>query len=312
MVEIDPQLGAIFAAAVPVTERPTIAQMRERSRQRSQVLSAAIGDRFTPARSYDLTVANLSARVYWPDRPGPLPTVVYLHGGGWVMGNRDSHAAPAQRICVEGGVVVVAVDYRLAPEYAFPTAFEDCLAAVKEIAQRVDEFGGAELALAGASAGAQLGASVAMALPGQGVQLAAQLVLFPTTDASGGYADAEVNARYPSRHTRDLNYGLTMTELRWFVQQYLPNERDWADWRASPLFGDLSQMPPTVLHTAGYDLLCDEGNALAAAIAAAGVPVVHREFANLTHAFVTYSGLSAAADAATSLGVADLMALLGR
>src|SRR6202012_5438372 len=139
---------------------------------------------------------------------GPVPTVAFFHGGGWVIGDLDTHRAGAERLCAQLGAVVVAVDYRRAPEHPFPAAFDDCLAATREIGRRLDEFGRAGLVLAGDSAGGQLGISVAMACRAAGPPVAAALLLYPVTDVRGRYRDTGVNATYPSRRIRAEGYGL--------------------------------------------------------------------------------------------------------
>jgi acetyl esterase len=140
------------------------------------------------------------------------------------------------------------------------------------------------------------------------------VLLYPVTDVQGGYRDAIVNAAYPSRLERAEGYGLTTAEMSWFVDQYLPESTDeqGTDWRVSPLHGELAGLPPAVVHTAGFDPLRDEGNALARALAAARVPVIHREFDTLAHSYAGYGGVSAAAEVAASAAASDLLHLIDR
>jgi acetyl esterase len=308
MAEFDPDIaawqGAIYSAALS----PTLDELRAGHRDRNAALYAEIAGRYVPAATEDAVVAGLAARVYRPAVAGPVPTIVYFHGGGWVLGGLDTHRGVAERLCVQAGAVVVAVAYRRAPEHAFPAAFDDCHAAAVDIAARSSEFGAGPLVVAGDSAGAQLALSVAMASRSAGPAIAAQLLFYPVTDVGGAYRLASVNARYPSRVERAEGFGLTTLDMTWFVDQYAPIEDD---WRASPLRGELAGLPPTVIHTASFDPLRDEGNALAAALVDAGVAVVHREFDSLPHSYLGYGGVSPAAEAAASMAALDLGQLLG-
>ncbi|MGI5200705.1 alpha/beta hydrolase fold domain-containing protein [Spirillospora sp. CA-108201] len=165
-------------------------------------------------------------------------------------------------------------------------------------------------AVAGDSAGGQLAASAAIACRDRGVPLAAQLLIVPVTDVAGGYADPDVNARYPSRAERAEGYGLTLAGMRWFSELYDPPAAG-EGWQASPLRApDLGGVAPAVVHTAGFDVLRDEGDAYAAALRAAGVPVVHRRWPTLNHGFFGLGGVSAAADRAVRRAGADLRAVL--
>ncbi|MBD2895919.1 Acetyl esterase [Actinomadura sp. RB99] len=241
--------------------------------------------------------------------PGPRPAeaaVAFFHGGGWIAGDLRTHRQHMRRLAVGTGAAVIGVDYRLAPEHPFPAAFDDCLAATLHLAAART----GPLAVAGDSAGGQLAASVALACRDRGVELAGQLLVVPVTDATGGYADPDVNALYPSRAERADGHGLTLAGMRWFTELYRPPGRG-DDWRVSPLrAADLAGAAPAAIHTAGFDPLRDEGGAYAAALAAAGVPVVHREWPTLNHGFFGLGGVSATADRAARQAAADLSALL--
>lgn len=225
----------------------------------------------------DTTVAGaegpLPARVYRPLGDGPFPTVVLLHGGGFVIGDLDTHAAMARSIAAGAGAVVVAVDYRLAPEAKFPAAAEDAIAAVRDVQSRLAEYGGNEvLAVAGDSAGGNLSAVAAQHVPG----IAAQLLVYPATDVLGEYASREANA---------TGYFLDQPTLIWFIGHYADTAADLADPKISPLHGELAGQPPAVVVTAEYDPLRDEGIAYADALAAAGVPVHQTTYPGLIHGF---------------------------
>lgn len=225
----------------------------------------------------DATVAGaegpLPARVYRPVGDGPFPTVVLLHGGGFVIGDLDTHAAMARSIAAGAQAVVVAVDYRLAPEAKFPAAAEDAIAAVRDVQSRLSEYGGSEvLAVAGDSAGGNLSAVAAQHVP----DIAAQLLVYPATDVLGEYASREENA---------TGYFLDQPTLIWFIGHYADTASDLADPKISPLHGELAGQPPAVVVTAEYDPLRDEGIAYADALAAAGVPVHQTTYPGLIHGF---------------------------
>jgi acetyl esterase len=164
--------------------------------------------------------------------------------------------------------------------------------------------------VAGDSAGGQLAASVAIAVRDSGWPLAAQLLLYPVTDLRGRYADPEFNALYPSRGEHRDGPGLMLAGMAFFAASYLaPDDAD--DWRASPIVAELAGVAPAIVHTAHLDVLRSEGNDLAERLMAAGVPVRHREFANLNHSYFGLGGVSAVADAAATQAADDLRELLG-
>ncbi|MCX4672335.1 alpha/beta hydrolase [Streptomyces sp. NBC_01381] len=247
---------------------------------------------------------SVPARVYRPHATTPAPTVVYLHGGGWVAGDLDTHDVHARTLCHDLAAVVVSVDYRLAPEHRFPAAVEDAYTALTWVAQHVEAFGGdpARLAVGGDSAGATLAAVCAQQAHADGLSLAAQLLVYPSTDMAGAY---------PSRAENGEGYFLTTTELRWFFEQYLgvspadpasdASAAFGADPRVAPLRAkDLSGLAPAVVATAEYDPLRDEGDAYAEALRGAGVRVEHRRFDGLVHGFYGMDHISPAAGAATA------------
>ncbi len=265
-----------------------------------------------PAIVVDTAVGAVPARLCRPDVPGPRPTIVYLHGGGWIAGGTDTHAQHVRRLCVEASAVVVSVDYRLAPEHPFPAAFDDGLAVTRWAFSHIDDLGGdpARVVVAGDSAGGQLAASVALACRDAALPLAAQLLIVPVTDLLGGYTDPEVNALYPSRALRAEGHGLTTLAMADFTRLYGVDPAA-PDWRSSPLrAADVSGVAPAVIHTAGFDPLCDEGSAYARRLTAAGVRVIERRWPTLNHGYFSLGGVSAAAEAAAQSAARDLTALL--
>lgn len=250
-----------------------------------------------PVRSVeDVTLpgpaGDLAARVYRPDAEGARPTVVLFHGGGWVIGDLDTHDNMARSICRDCEAVVVSVDYRLAPEAPFPAAVEDALAATRWVASRLADLGGdGRLAVAGDSAGGNLAAVVAQQLrDAGGPALTAQLLVYPAVDVTGDYASRWENAE---------GYFLDLPTMAWFMDHYAADAALHEDPRISPLrHTDLSGLPPAVVVTAEYDPLRDEGEAYAEALVAAGVPVEVRRFDGMIHGFFDMGAFSPGAQAA--------------
>ncbi len=291
------------------------------ARQHARITNAAARSRLRLAATteHDVSADGVPARVFRPAEGDVAGTLLYFHGGGWIFGGIDTHLHHARRLAVEAGVVVVSVDYRLAPEHAFPAAYDDCLAATRWAAGSLAELGGAAagLVVGGDSAGAQLAASVAIACRDTGLDLAAQLLVVPVVDARGAYADPGRNAEYPSRAENATGYGLLLATMAAFVDHYaVGSEDDWADdWRVSPILaraapGSLAGLAPAIVHTAGFDVLRDEGRAYADALSAAGTPVTFRTWPTLHHSFLGLGGVSAAADAAAAQVSADVRAAL--
>ncbi|HUR13394.1 MAG TPA: alpha/beta hydrolase [Mycobacteriales bacterium] len=243
------------------------------------------------------------ARVYRPHVEGPVPTVMFAHGGGYVLGDLDTHDPQARFICAEVGAVVVSIDYRLAPEHPFPSGHLDVVAGLRHVAAAVGELGGdpARLAVAGDSGGANLSAGAAVVARDEGIALAAQLLLYPSTDFTE-------EATYPSRVENAEGMLLSVDDMRWFRQHYLA---DPSDVRASLLHHpDLTGVAPAVVATAECDPLRDEGEAYAEALRAAGVPVVARRYDGLPHGFFGLGHVHPVSDKASREACADLKELL--
>jgi acetyl esterase len=231
------------------------------------------------------TVAGLEARVYRPEGEGPWPTMLYLHGGGFVIGDLDTHDQVCRRICAGASCVVVSVAYRLAPEAPFPAAVEDAEAALLWVSERLGDFGGDDLlAVGGDSAGGNLAAVVAQR---HRDLVGAQVLIYPATHPLGDY---------PSRVENAEGYLLEAATMEWFFVHYGATDPD--DPRVAPLLGDLAGVAPAVVVTAEYDPLRDEGEAYADALAAAGVPVDRVRYDGLVHGFLDMAVTSPAAAAA--------------
>jgi acetyl esterase len=256
----------------------------------------------------------LAARVYRVASQ-KSPTVVFFHGGGWVAGDLDTHDRQARWLAIETGSVVVSVDYRRPPETRFPGAFEDAFAAMRDVVDRIAEFGGDRLrtGVAGDSAGGNLAACAAIACRDAGIKLAGQLLVYPVTDAFGNYANAKQNARYPSRAENAEGYFLSRAVMQWFCGHYLASAKDGADWRVSPLRAKShAGLAPAVVTTAWFDPLRDEGAAYAAALKEAGVPTRHHQGAGLIHGYFGLGDASEVARAEAQRARADFKILLHR
>jgi len=223
---------------------------------------------------------DIPARLYDPRASRePGPAVVFFHGGGFVIGDLDSHGSFTAEMARVLDLPVIAVDYRLAPEFPWPAAPDDCEAAARWVASSPTELGRSitSLILSGDSAGGNLTIVAAAALRDQPakVPVIAQLPFYPATDASKDY---------PSYAEFSEGYLLTRDSMEWFMAAY-KSEVDHI--RSSPLLGDLAGMPPAVVVTASLDPIRDQGRAYAAALALAGVPVVFREAKGNIHGFIT-------------------------
>jgi acetyl esterase len=256
----------------------------------------------------------LAARVYRTGS-GISPTVVFFHGGGWVAGDLETHDRQARWLAIETGAVVVSVDYRRPPETRFPGAFEDAFAAMRDVSECIAAFGGdgRRLGVAGDSAGGNLAATIAIACRDAGIKLSAQLLVYPVTDVFGNYADANENARFPSRTENAEGYFLSRAVMEWFAGHYLSHKSHGADWRVSPLRSkDLKGLAPAIVCTAWFDPLRDEGVAYAAALSAADVATRHHSGAGLIHGYFGLGEASETARAEAQRARADFKALLER
>jgi acetyl esterase len=275
--DIEKVLAGMLAAPGPPAHEIPIAEARINHRMETEALCGT-GPELPSVR--DLAVpgaADIPVRVYAPDADGPLPIVVWLHGGGWALGSVDTYDAPVRALARAAGALVVSVEYRLAPEHRYPAAVEDSLAAMRWAAATGAELGGdpSRLAVAGDSAGGNLAAVVARRMRGE-LDLRLQLLVYPVCDAG-------VNT--PSFREFGERFGLTAAGMTRFWRLYLDGG-DATDPDASPMRDpDLSGVAPAYVLTAEYDVLRDEGEAYARALEAAGVPVTLRRFDGTIHGF---------------------------
>ncbi|MDL2409361.1 alpha/beta hydrolase [Rhizobium calliandrae] len=227
---------------------------------------------------------SITVRIYRgfgaPSKDGP--GLLYFHGGGWVIGNLDSHDEICRWFANLGKCTVICPDYRLAPEHKFPAGLMDCAAALGFMAKSATDFGIdlRRIAVAGDSAGGNLAAVLAvMSRSGAAPRLAAQLLIYPNTDAT---QTADSYRRYAT------GFGLTATTMKWFRDYYVRTAADIVDWRVSPLRAEsVAGAAPAFIATAGYDILVDEGTAYAERLRQEGVRVVLRHWPGQIHGFVS-------------------------
>jgi acetyl esterase len=242
-----------------------------------------------------------------PTKASTLPVLVYYHGGGWTIGDLDTHDVLCRELCKGSGAVVVAVDYRMAPEHRFPAAVDDCIAATAWVHRHASELGvdRARLAVGGDSAGGNLAAVVAIAARDGGtLPIAYQLLIYPATDMRRGH---------PSHASNGSGYLLTTETIDYYHDHYIAEPAHDLDWRASPLLHpDLSRLPPALVLTAGFDPLRDEGLEYANRLVAAGNRATYVCFERQIHGFITMGKVIDEANAAVTLCAGELARVLAR
>jgi acetyl esterase len=284
-----PEARALFLAgrAVLSPEPQEVAEIRELATPRADA-------RAIPSRLYrPLGAAPASM----------LPGLVFFHGGGWVIGDLETHDTMCRHLANAANCAVVAVDYRLAPEHKFPAAVEDCFAATEWVAENGAALGidGERLAVGGDSAGGNLAAVTSLLARDRGAPpLRYQLLFYPPVDFAGRHAS---HARFAE------GYLLTTATMRWFSEQYLPGPEDVANWCAAPLqAANLAGLPPAYVLTAGFDPLCDEGVAYVERLREHGVAVCHRHVPDQIHGFLLMGKIVRAAPSELDRAAAALRA----
>jgi acetyl esterase len=271
-----------------------------------QAAAARTSDHRVPVSGGEIDV-----RLHWPlgaeDAAEPLPVLVYLHGGGFTVGNLETSDSTATELANASGCAVVNVDYRLAPEHPFPTPLEDCYAALSWVVDHAGALGvdGARIAVGGDSAGGNLSAAVCLlAKQRGGPAVRFQLLIYPCVDA---------RMSYPSIKQNGEGYLLTETGMRWFWDNYLAGGADPEDPLLSPVYAsvdDLAGLPPALVITAEYDPLRDEAEAYAERLRQAGVPVETSRYDGMVHGFVPMSQMWDAAQKAVDEAARALRAAL--
>ncbi|MET3440575.1 acetyl esterase [Variovorax paradoxus] len=306
---LDPALASFLAQAAAQGNPPLESLPPPVARQIYRELAAGLG---LPApaiasaidRVIDGPGSPLTLRIYQPNAEGPLPLLLYVHGGGFVIGDLETHDKVCRTLCHDVAAVVVAVDYRLAPEHPFPAAVDDAACALRWVAAHARELGAdpSRIALAGDSAGAQLAAVAALRAAGAAALHAPRALglIYPVAQH---YSEPS-----PSMAENGEGKFLSTGVMQWFIDSYLGGRQELARHADFALLHSqaLGALPPTWLATMGHDPLRDEGHALALRIAQAGVPTEHRHYPGAIHACIHFTAVS-------SLGtqvMADLAAWL--
>ncbi len=286
-------LGLVKNAGLPELWQLTPDQAREQYMLRVAKLATKeeifrVHDRRIPGPGQDLAI-----RVYEPREAKPgerFPILVWFHGGGFVIGNLDTHDHACRVLATQGDCIVVALDYRLSPEFKFPAALEDCMAALRWLALHAVEIGGdpARMAVGGDSAGGNLAAVCAILARNAGhPQLAFQLLIYPCTAPE---------PETPSHRKFAEGHLLTRNTITWFYKQYVRSAKEFEDFRFAPLVAeDLSNLPPALVVVAGYDPLRDEGVDYAKRLIEFGNRVTLTNYEGMIHGFLL---MGAAIDAA--------------
>jgi acetyl esterase len=287
MPNLHPQIVQVLEAMAKAGLRPiedmtppeARAQMEAtvQARQAEPLPVAKVEERLIPGPAGEIRL-----RLYWPDAAGPVPAIVYYHGGGHVIGSLDTHDFTARNLCAGAEALVVSVDYRMGPEHKFPAAVDDCFAALHWVHANAATLGAdpGRLGVHGDSAGANLAAVVALqARDAGGPQLRLQSLVYPV----GDYTLSGASYR---RYAQGCGM-LTPDAMAWFARHYLRSPDDAADWRASPLNAASHEgVAPAIVVTAECDVLHDDGESYAEALRRAGVPVEYREYPGMIHGFL--------------------------
>ena len=252
---------------------------------------AALAPKAPEVETRLMVMSGIAVRAYRPSAE-VLPALVFFHGGGWTIGDLDTHDVLCRQLAAGARCAVFSVDYRLAPESPFPAAVDDAVAATRYVLSNpgVLKVDASRIAVGGDSAGGNLAAVVALELRKQ--KIACQLLIYPATDQRCEF----------DSHTRNgEGYLLTSEAIRFFRGCYLPDREQWTDWRASPLLAaDHRGVAPAYILTAGFDPLLDEGRAYAEKLQSAGVEVAYREYSDMVHGFILFGGALDTANAAVA------------
>ena len=292
-------LALIKAAGRPALDSLPPPEAREAYQAGRRVLQpdpaevAAVRDLVIPGPA-----GAIPARLYrgiGTDAAARLPCLVYYHGGGWVIGDIESHDVICRRLANDANCAVLSVDYRLAPEHKFPAAYDDSVAAMRFAVEHPDQLGidPAKVAVGGDSAGGNLAAAAALAARDAGLKLTGQVLIYPATDM-----DMTLDAY---RRVTD-GFPLVAGTMKWFIDHYLRDEADRRDWRASPLrAASLRGTAPAIVIVAAHDPLADDGLAYAKRLEQDGVGVTSHYFSGQIHGFVSMGRLLRAADTALQM-----------
>ena len=289
---VDPDMQLAFARMTEIAREHDLPADRsqltpEQARRRMEIDRAWWNqERPELALISDITVPGstqpIPVRLLYPSTDTPLPVIVYLHGGGWVVGSLETHARGMHALAITANCVVAAVDYSLAPERKFPSAITEVVEVVDHITANPDDLGidARRIALAGDSAGANIALGTELHLQDRGASPVGALgLIYPVT---GCDFETESYRRFGSG-----KWGLSKAEMQAFFEHYLRGPEDYDDPRAVPIKGDLSRLPPTFVAAAGLDVLRDDSIQLDAKLRAAGMPSTLTVYEGVTHGFMT-------------------------
>jgi acetyl esterase len=301
-VPLDPDAAAVLAGMQQLGLPPMETLQPDEVRARTAAAAALAPSSIVEVASVlEQQIGGVPCLVVTPLGAGPFDVLVWLHGGGWVIGSAEQSLHTAKELAAAGGLMVVVPDYRLAPEHPFPAAFDDAIAVTRATLEQAVTLGGAgaRVAVGGDSAGGNLAALAALFVPG----LAHQILAYPVLDAT---------MAHPSYEGVATGYILTASMMRWFVELYV-GAGDPTDPRVSPLHApddDLRRACPAHIVVAGYDPLADEGEAYAARLRAAGVPVTLARYDGQMHGFLTMGAVIPTGATALQESVAHLRQVL--
>ncbi len=303
---LHPQIEAFLAIQAASPAPPIQEQTPEMAREGYLALAAAVGPGPDLMSVRDETIDGpdgnpLPLRIYTPSDKTGLPILVYYHGGGWVIGDLDTHDQVCRVLAKDAEVIVVSVDYRLAPEAPFPAAVHDCYAALQWVETNAETLGGDALRIAvgGDSAGGNLAAVISqLARDREGPEIRFQLLIYPATDMAQSHPSIEENGE---------DMVLTKHHLRWFRDHYIPDSLEWTNPLASPLLADdLCRLPPALVITAEYDPLRDEGEDYARRLRAQNNQVEVKRYDGMVHIFYQLAAMVEDGQAAIDQSTAAL------
>lgn len=298
---LDPQAQALVEQIAMMEE--FYGSSLEEIRRRSDAASALLGALEPVEHIENLTLDGpggpLPIRIYTPAGPGPFPILIYLHGGGWIVGNLEMAAPMCCSLANSAQCLVISVNYRLAPEHKFPAALDDVFATAEWVVRNAGSFNGdhRRLAIGGDSAGGNLAAAVThMARDRGGPAFCYQVLLYPSTDHSAVLDSTKTGVEYT------LN---TLDRVRFHTASYLNSQEEAANPLASPLLAEnFANLPPALLITAEYDYLHEQGRLYAQRLQAAGVPVMYKHYHDMMHGFINMAEfLDTGKQALTEVGV---------
>lgn len=287
---LDPQVKAFLHSLKEMNLPPRQLLSVEEKRQQLASYLALQGEERYVAMIKNVKIpvkdGEIWVRIYTPEGDGPFPIFIYLHGGGWVIGDLEIGNTLCRNIANLSGCIVVSVDYRLSPEYKFPIPVDDCFAAVEWVEKNAAKFNGdpSKIAIGGDSAGGNLAAAVSLIARDRGSpSIKYQVLIYPVTNL-------DFNTR--SYIENGEGYVLTRDSMIWYAQQYLNSEKEMQNVQVAPFLAEnLEGLPPALILTAQYDPLKDDGASYASRLIQAGVNVEYKYYSGMIHGFLWMTGI---------------------